>query len=206
MGSPLGILKSMSIRLNYAPCGAESGVTARPAAFVTRLRGRSRGGCMSRLPWREQGCGLRGHAAQAQDAAPRGGGGGVEEIAILLGSIPATKKVQTIFEEAQKIGKAVEEIGLAWHGTPQSWQEGGQQASAAQLGARETGSREATCGGSRIRQESARRADAGCQAPSPQERSGRERWGGAESGEDGQTVGGQEAEIAFRVLAARMDL
>ena len=77
----------------------------------------------------------------------------MEEIAMLLGSTAATRKVQTIFEEAQKIGEAVEEIELTWHGTLQSWQEGGQQASAAQLGATaKRAAEKSTCGGSRIRQ------------------------------------------------------
>jgi len=42
-----------------------------------------------------------------------------EEIALLLGSTPATKKVQTIYEEAMKIRSAeeIEDIELAWHGT-----------------------------------------------------------------------------------------
>jgi replication factor C large subunit len=45
----------------------------------------------------------------------------VEEIALLLGSTSATKKVQVLFEEAQKIREAetIEEIELAWHGTAQ---------------------------------------------------------------------------------------
>lgn len=44
-----------------------------------------------------------------------------EEIAHLIESTPATKKVQTIFEEAQRIreAEAIEEIELAWHGTSQ---------------------------------------------------------------------------------------
>jgi replication factor C large subunit len=44
-----------------------------------------------------------------------------EEIALLLGSTPTTKKVQTIFEEAMKIRSAeeIEDIELAWHGTAQ---------------------------------------------------------------------------------------
>jgi hypothetical protein len=44
-----------------------------------------------------------------------------EEIALLLGSTSATKKVQVLFEEAQKIREAetIEEIELAWHGTAQ---------------------------------------------------------------------------------------
>ncbi len=44
-----------------------------------------------------------------------------EEIALLLGSTPTTKKVQAIFEEAQKMraAEAVQDIELAWHGTPQ---------------------------------------------------------------------------------------
>ncbi len=45
-----------------------------------------------------------------------------EEIALLLGSTPTTKKVQTIFEEAMRIRSAeeIEEIELAWRGTAQS--------------------------------------------------------------------------------------
>lgn len=41
-----------------------------------------------------------------------------DEIALLMESNPATKKVQTIFEEAQKIRdkERVEDIELAWHG------------------------------------------------------------------------------------------
>lgn len=52
----------------------------------------------------------------------------LEEIALLLGCTPVTKKVQTIFEEAQKIreAEAVEEIGLAWR-RPEP--EGGQRRS-----------------------------------------------------------------------------
>ncbi|MCX6668267.1 MAG: replication factor C large subunit [Methanothrix sp.] len=44
-----------------------------------------------------------------------------EEIALLMGSTLTTKKVQMIFEEAQKIraDQAIEEIELAWHGTAQ---------------------------------------------------------------------------------------
>jgi replication factor C large subunit len=44
-----------------------------------------------------------------------------EEIALLMGSTLTTKKVQMIFEEAQKIRAdlAIEEIELAWHGTAQ---------------------------------------------------------------------------------------
>ena len=44
-----------------------------------------------------------------------------EEIALLLGSTPTTKKVQTIYEEAMKIRSAeeIEDIELAWHGTAQ---------------------------------------------------------------------------------------
>lgn len=44
-----------------------------------------------------------------------------EEIALLTGSTPTTKKVQAVFEEAQRIreAEAVEEIELAWHGSPQ---------------------------------------------------------------------------------------
>jgi replication factor C large subunit len=44
-----------------------------------------------------------------------------EEIALLLGSTPTTKKVQTLFEEAMKIRSAeeIEDIELAWHGTAQ---------------------------------------------------------------------------------------
>jgi replication factor C large subunit len=45
-----------------------------------------------------------------------------EEIALLLGSTPATKKVQSIFEEAQRIRSAeeIEDIELAWHGKAQN--------------------------------------------------------------------------------------
>jgi hypothetical protein len=44
-----------------------------------------------------------------------------EEIALLLGSAPTTKKVQSIFEEALKIRTAeeIEDIELAWHSTAQ---------------------------------------------------------------------------------------
>jgi len=44
-----------------------------------------------------------------------------EEIALLLGSSPSTKKVQSIFEEAQKIRAAeeIQEIELGWQGTAQ---------------------------------------------------------------------------------------
>jgi replication factor C large subunit len=44
-----------------------------------------------------------------------------EEIALLLGSSPSTKKVQSIFEEAQKIREVEEyqEIELGWQGTAQ---------------------------------------------------------------------------------------
>ncbi len=44
-----------------------------------------------------------------------------EEIALLMGSTPTTKKVQVIFEEAQKIRETEEakDIELAWHGTAQ---------------------------------------------------------------------------------------
>jgi replication factor C large subunit len=44
-----------------------------------------------------------------------------EEIALLLGSAPATKKVQTIFEEALKIrtSEEIEDIEMAWHSTAQ---------------------------------------------------------------------------------------
>jgi replication factor C large subunit len=44
-----------------------------------------------------------------------------EEIALLMGSTPTTKKVQVIFEEAQKIkeAEAVKDIELAWHGSSQ---------------------------------------------------------------------------------------
>lgn len=44
-----------------------------------------------------------------------------EEIALLLGSAPTTKKVQSIFEEALKIRtmEEIEEIELAWHNTAQ---------------------------------------------------------------------------------------
>jgi replication factor C large subunit len=44
-----------------------------------------------------------------------------DEIALLMESTATTKKVQTIFEEAQKIREAelVEEIELGWHKTAQ---------------------------------------------------------------------------------------
>jgi replication factor C large subunit len=44
-----------------------------------------------------------------------------EEIALLMGSTSTTKKVQVIFEEAQKIraDEVTEDIELAWHGTAQ---------------------------------------------------------------------------------------
>ncbi len=44
-----------------------------------------------------------------------------EEIALLMGSTPATKKVQVIFEEAQKIraDEAAEDIELVWPGSAQ---------------------------------------------------------------------------------------
>lgn len=44
-----------------------------------------------------------------------------DEIALLTGSTPTTKKVQAVFEEAQRIreAEAVEEIELAWGGTAQ---------------------------------------------------------------------------------------
>jgi replication factor C large subunit len=44
-----------------------------------------------------------------------------EEIALLLGSAPTTKKVQTLFEEALKIRSAeeIEDIEMAWHSTAQ---------------------------------------------------------------------------------------
>lgn len=44
-----------------------------------------------------------------------------EEIALLTGSTPTTKKVQSVFEEAQRIreAEAVEDIELAWGGTAQ---------------------------------------------------------------------------------------
>jgi replication factor C large subunit len=47
-----------------------------------------------------------------------------EEIALLLGSAPTTKKVQSIFEEAMKIRTAeeFEGIELSWHGTGTSQQ------------------------------------------------------------------------------------
>jgi replication factor C large subunit len=45
----------------------------------------------------------------------------MEEIALLMGSTSATKKVQAIYEEAQRLRAAeeIEEIELAWHGTAQ---------------------------------------------------------------------------------------
>jgi replication factor C large subunit len=44
-----------------------------------------------------------------------------DEIALLMVTTPTTKKVQTIFEEAQKIREAelAEEIDLGWQGTAQ---------------------------------------------------------------------------------------
>jgi replication factor C large subunit len=44
-----------------------------------------------------------------------------EEIALLLGSAPTTKKVQALFEEALKIRNAeeIEDIEMAWHSTAQ---------------------------------------------------------------------------------------
>jgi replication factor C large subunit len=44
-----------------------------------------------------------------------------EEIALLTGSTPTTKKVQAVYEEALRIreAEAVEEIELAWGGSPQ---------------------------------------------------------------------------------------
>ena len=44
-----------------------------------------------------------------------------EEMALLLGSAPTTKKVQTLFEEALKIRNAeeIEDIEMAWHSTSQ---------------------------------------------------------------------------------------
>jgi replication factor C large subunit len=44
-----------------------------------------------------------------------------EEIALLTGSTPTTKKVQAVFEEAQRIreAEAVEDIELAWGGSAQ---------------------------------------------------------------------------------------
>ena len=44
-----------------------------------------------------------------------------EEIALLIGSTSTTKKVQTIYEEAQRMRAAEvnEEIELAWHSTAQ---------------------------------------------------------------------------------------
>jgi replication factor C large subunit len=55
-----------------------------------------------------------------------------EEIALLLGSAPTTKKVQSIFEEALKIRTAeeIEEIELAWHSTAQHSLAGAAEASA----------------------------------------------------------------------------
>ena len=53
-----------------------------------------------------------------------------EEIALLLGSSPSTKKVQSIYEEAQKIRAAEEfqEIEMGWQGTAQRSLSGGPQA------------------------------------------------------------------------------
>ena len=57
-----------------------------------------------------------------------------EEIALLLGSSPTAKKVQNIYEEAQKIRAAevYEEIELAWHGAGQRALSGGEAGLAAQ--------------------------------------------------------------------------
>jgi replication factor C large subunit len=64
-----------------------------------------------------------------------------EEIALLLGSAPTTKKVQTIFEEAMKIRNAeeIEDIEMAWHSTAQHSLMGASEARAtpAQTGAGE---------------------------------------------------------------------
>lgn len=52
-----------------------------------------------------------------------------DEIALLMGTAPTTKKVQSIFEEAQKIREAeqVREIELGWHGTAQRSLEGARE-------------------------------------------------------------------------------
>jgi len=57
-----------------------------------------------------------------------------EEIALLLGSSPTTKKVQSIYEEAQKIRAAEEfqEIELGWQGTAQRSLEQAPQASSSE--------------------------------------------------------------------------
>jgi len=53
-----------------------------------------------------------------------------EEIALLLGSSPGTKKVQSIYEEAQRIREAeeIQEIELGWQATAQRSLAGGPQA------------------------------------------------------------------------------
>ena len=55
-----------------------------------------------------------------------------EEIALLLGSAPTTKKVQALFEEALKIRNAeeIEDIEMAWHSTAQRSLEGASEARA----------------------------------------------------------------------------
>ena len=67
-----------------------------------------------------------------------------DEIALLLGSTPTTKKVQSIFEEAMKMRAAeeFEEIELGWHGTPQRQLEGKSQAATVQVSARTDGAAE----------------------------------------------------------------
>ncbi len=62
-----------------------------------------------------------------------------EEIALLMGSSPTTKKVQSIFEEAQKILAAEEyqEIELAWHGSGQRAIFGGEKGMTASVAAPE---------------------------------------------------------------------
>ena len=59
-----------------------------------------------------------------------------EEIALLLGSSPTTKKVQSIFEQAQSIRAAeeYEEIELSWHGSGQRALSGGGAGQAAEIG------------------------------------------------------------------------
>jgi replication factor C large subunit len=64
-----------------------------------------------------------------------------EEIALLMGSSPSTKKVQSIFEEAQqrKAQAQAEEIDLAWRGKPESTkaQDAGSERSETKAGAKE---------------------------------------------------------------------
>jgi replication factor C large subunit len=68
-----------------------------------------------------------------------------EEIALLMGSTPSTKKVQSIFEEAQKLRLQVqaEGIDLAWRGKPASKVQAGSGRADAMAGAGERGGAEA---------------------------------------------------------------